>query len=203
VVLKEMIMGMDVNFSFTSVSDFAMTREVALFTLAEVDLVHQWLADPLNFALREALLASSPFYDDVVALIAARDAKRPTAPVAAAVPAPGAHAAPATVSTSAATAVPASASASSASAPLVSLDLATTPVKDAAPARTPAAAAAVAPDASGSSPRRAVDVNANSAISPRASETPVTTAALTNARDVDTQLPEAVRETESCAFVRF
>ena len=82
-LLSEMIAGMDVNFSFTSVADFAMTQHVALFTLADVDIVHQvfkmrfsasfvfcrddvlrsfvvsqqWLAEPLNYALREALSA--------------------------------------------------------------------------------------------------------------------------------------------------
>ncbi len=83
-LLHKILTGMDVNFSFRDITDFQMSPAIALFTIAEVPLLHLWLADAADADLMSALRSSSPYLDDVLAVLAVVDERAAAAAAAAA-----------------------------------------------------------------------------------------------------------------------
>jgi hypothetical protein len=75
-LLARMLKGMDVCFSFKTVADFQFTPAIALFTIADVGLVHGWIADPDDAALQGAFRASSSYIDDILAVLAVIDERK-------------------------------------------------------------------------------------------------------------------------------
>lgn len=45
-ILPNLKVGLDVNVKFDSIHGFEPTKELAMFDLFNVDLVHGWIADP-------------------------------------------------------------------------------------------------------------------------------------------------------------
>lgn len=45
-ILPQLLIGLDVNLKFRTITDFEFTSQCVIFDLLEINLVHGWLMDP-------------------------------------------------------------------------------------------------------------------------------------------------------------
>ncbi|KAI9339854.1 hypothetical protein BD770DRAFT_399956 [Pilaira anomala] len=72
-ILPRLKTGLDVNVKFDSIHGFEPTKELAMFELFNVDLVHGWIADPQDIETYDVVVNKYKSYNQIVECIVQAD----------------------------------------------------------------------------------------------------------------------------------
>ncbi|GAA5800016.1 hypothetical protein HPULCUR_005437 [Helicostylum pulchrum] len=72
-ILPNLKVGLDVNIKFDSIHGFEPTKELAMFDLFNVDLVHGWIADPQDIETYDIVVNTCGSYNRIVEYIVQAD----------------------------------------------------------------------------------------------------------------------------------